>query len=91
MEKKPCTPVLLRVPHVRPDVTVPIVQPVIMASTVLETTVTALCVMAALQDGIKTQRGKEVVCRVFLDCTKIVSQRKIANNAAKAHFQMQLN
>jgi hypothetical protein len=88
LEKKPCTPVLLHVLHVRQDDTVPIVLHVIMASTVLETTATVLCVMAALQDGIKTQWGKEVVCRVFLDCTKIVSQRKIANNAAKEHFQM---
>ncbi len=70
---------------------VPTVLRVIMASTVLETTATALCVMAALQDGIKTQWGKEVVCRVFLDCTKISSQRKTAEAAAEEKLQMQLN
>ena len=91
MEKKPQTWEQLLVKVVQQVVMVPTVLRVIMASTVLETTATVLCAMAALQDGIKTQRGKEVVCRVFLDCTKIVSQRKIANNAAKAHFQMQLN
>ena len=70
---------------------VPTVLRAIMASTVLETTATVLCAMAALQDGTKTQWGKEVVCRVFLDCTKIVSQKVIANNALKGNFQMQLN
>ena len=82
---------LLRVPRVRQDGTVVTVQPVITASTVPETTMTALYVTIALQGGIRTQWGKEVVCRVFLDCTKIASQKVIANNALKGNFQMQLN
>ena len=81
----------LLVKVVQQVIMVPIVLRVIMASTVLETTATVLCAMAALQGGIRTQWGKEVVCRVFLDCTKIVSQKVIANNALKGNFQMQLN
>ena len=91
MEKKPETWELLLVKVVPQVVTALIVQHVITASTVLETTRIALYVTAALQGGTRTQWGKEVVCHVFLDCTKIVNQKVIANNALKGNFQMQLN
>ena len=91
MEKKPETWELLLVKVVQQVVTVPIVRPVITASTVLETTRTVLSVTIVQKDGTKMYKDKEVVCHVFLDCTKIVNQKVIANNALKGNFQMQLN
>jgi len=91
LEKKPCTPVLLHVLHVRQDDTVVIVRPVILDSLGQETTATALCATIVQKDGTNMYKDKGVVCHVFLDCTKIVNQRVIANNALKGNFQMQLN
>ena len=79
---------LLHVLHVRQDDTVPIVLRVIMASTVLETTATALCVMAALQDGIKTQWGKEVVCRVFQGLLPTTREKRIVISVFVVLFKM---
>ena len=53
MEKKPETWELLLVKVVQQDGTVPIVQPVVTASTVLETTRTVLSVTIAQKDGTK--------------------------------------
>ena len=62
MEKKPQTWELLLVKVVQQVVTVPIVQPVITASTVLETTRTALCATIVQKDGTKMQKDRGVVC-----------------------------
>ena len=88
MEKKPQTWEQLLVKVVQQVVMVPIVLPVIMASTVLETTATALCVMAALQDGIKTQWGKEVVCRVFQGLLPITREKRIVISVFEVPFKM---
>ena len=79
---------LLHVPHVRPDVTVVIVRPVILGSLGQEMTATALCVMAALQDGIKTQWGKEVVCRVFQGLLPTTREKRIVISVFVVLFKM---
>ena len=67
---------------------VPIVLPVIMASTVLETTATALCVTVALQDGIKTHWGKEVVCRAFQELLPTSREKRIVISVFVVLFKM---
>ena len=88
MVKKPQTWEQLLVKVVQQVVMVPTVLHVIMASTVLETTATVLCAMAALQDGIKTQWGKEVVCRVYQGLLPTTREKRIVISVFVVLFKM---